>query len=357
MRPAIRALPIILLLFLLATGGLAGFWFHEEKLVRGGLADWTEARRAEGYKIDYAAPAISGFPFTVAIRLDRPTVTDPSGRWQWTGEAIEAVSHIWSIADVVIHPLGRQVLAYPAGDKLASIAATAASAEGTLSFDIAGRPHALHMTADKLALELLPGDPRLNLTASGAQLDLTLPEHSDAKAAAGASPNLPPSLELETRLDDLTLPQAIDTGPLGDKIHWLTARAELEGTVPAGTPAKALAAWRDQGGTLELKSLDIDWGPLRMAVNGTLALDDTMQPEGAGTAKLQGYGETIDVLVARGLVKPNDGAFVKAALNLMARTPPEGGEKMLSLSLHVQKQALYAGPLKLMRLPPIKWAE
>ncbi len=355
MRPAIRVLSLLALFLLLAGGGLSAFWFHEAKIVRNGLADWTAARRGEGYKVDYAPPVLSGFPLTVAIRLDHPTVTDPSGQWQWTGEAVEAESHLWSIGDVTIRPLGTQEVVYPQGDGLARITAKTASAAGRLSFGLGGRARALHLTAEKLALTL--GDAGQLLTADGATLDLALPEPGNAKPAPAATPSLPPSLEIEARLDDLALPPAIDSGPLGPRLHWLTFRAEIDGAIPAGAPAKALTQWRDGGGTLEIKTLDIDWGPMEMNVSATLALDGALQPEGAGTAKIHGYAETIDALVARQLVKPNEGALAKAALGLMARTPPEGGEKVLTVSLRVQKQSLYAGPIRLMRLPPVKWAE
>jgi hypothetical protein len=356
MRPALRALPLLLLLLVLAGAGLSAFWVHEERLVRDGLADWTAARRAEGYKIEYGAPDISGFPFTVDVRLDHPTIADPTGQWQWTGDGVEAISHLWSLRDVSIRPQGTQTVSFPQGETLMHLTATAARAEGTLSFALGGHARAIHLAAEKLSLAL--GNAADLLTAGSASLDIELPEApAAAQPTGGANPTLPPSAEIATELDDLALPPSVNPGPLGPKLHWLMLRAEIDGAIPSGAPAKALASWRDSGGSIDVKTLDLDWGPLGMTVNATLALDDALQPEGAGTAKIHGFDATIDALMAQHLVKPNEGIIAKAALGLMAQTAPGGGDKVLAVALRVQHQSLFAGPFRLMRLPPVQWAQ
>ena len=136
----------------------------------------------------------------------------------------------------------------------------------------------------------------------------------------------------------------------------LTAEAQLRGPVDGKGPLEALKAWRDAGGTLELRHFALDWGPLQISGNATLALDPNLQPEGAGTGEIRGFAETVDALVGQGLVKPDSGALAKAALGLLAKTPPGGGAKVLSIPLSIQRQTLYAGPFGLMKLPTIKWS-
>jgi hypothetical protein len=140
-------------------------------------------------------------------------------------------------------------------------------------------------------------------------------------------------------------------------MQTLKLAAAIDGTVPPGPPLAALVAWRAAGGTIEVKSLDVAWGPLQLSGAGTLTLDRALQPEGAGTAKIRGYAETVDALVAHRLMRPDDGKLAKAGLTLLAKRPPEGGPRVLTVPLRVQQQMLYAGPIELLRLPTVSWPQ
>ena len=389
MRPVLRYLFAALVIVLVAAGAYTAFWFHSAELVRDGFAAWTSARRAEGYAVAYAGPEITGYPWHLRIRLDRIALAAPGGRWRWAADAVEAKLMAWAFRRITVRPLGRQTLAYPGADGSETAAATATDAKGVILLRDRGRLEEAHCTAEGLVLAL-PRAPR-PLTAERARLELAVlppsPQPASSSGARGAAPNIgnsvpapgseaqgaspsigspgpapgtdappPPSAELSLRLDGVTLPQA-QPGPLGPHVQWLTAEAVLDGSVRPDGPAKALAAWRDEGGAVEIRRLELAWGPLLLSGNATLALDGNMQPEGAGTANIRGYGETIDALVAQGLMKPQAGTLTKAALGLMAKTPADGGAKVLTVPLSIQNRVLYAGPIGLLKLPTIVWAE
>jgi hypothetical protein len=83
-------------------------------------------------------------------------------------------------------------------------------------------------------------------------------------------------------------------------------------------------AWRDAGGTLEVTALALDWGSLRLAGEGTLALDDRDRPLGAGTLRVAGWSEAIDAFQAARAIEPMPAAVLKAALAFLGRV--SGGE-------------------------------
>jgi hypothetical protein len=114
--------------------------------------------------------------------------------------------------------------------------------------------------------------------------------------------------------------------------------------------------WREASGVLQLTSVKLLWGPLTLAGEGTLALDAQGRVELAGTARLTGWSETVDALVASGSVKPNGGALAKAALGMLAR-PKEGGPKEkgeVSVAVAIQQGQLYLGGIRLGPAPPLR---
>jgi hypothetical protein len=86
-----------------------------------------------------------------------------------------------------------------------------------------------------------------------------------------------------------------------------------------------------------------------------MALDRNLQPVGALTAAIAGYDETMDRLVATGLVRPGAALFAKFALGLLARAPGNGGPPEIRSPISVQEGWIYIGPVKLLPAPVIRW--
>ncbi len=349
MRLAPRPLAAASGVILLILAGYTGFWFHEAGVVRDGLAEWTAVQRAAGLTVAYEGPRLSGFPLRIAVRLEHPVLADPVRHWRWSGEAVSAAVFPWAFRHVTVHPIGRQELTFTTGGETALMTASAAAATAVVDVSARGSLERGSFDATDMSVAL-PGASAA-ATVHLAHVELALP----AAPAAAAGPALAPSLTIALSLTEIALPGA-EGSPLGASLGWLGAEGQLRGPLEGKSPLAALTAWRDAGGTLELKSFSLAWGPLELSGNATLALDPAMQPEGAGTAQIRGFDETIDALVGNGLVKPNDGAIAKGVLGLLAKTPADGGPKVLSVALTIQKQALYAGPIRLLRLPTIKWA-
>ena len=119
--------------------------------------------------------------------------------------------------------------------------------------------------------------------------------------------------------------------------------------------AAAIRAWSNDGGAIDVQSLDLVHGVLGLNGEGTLALDNDLQPIGAFTARIAGFQAAIDQLVAAGMVRPDDGKLAKVVLGVMAKVPKGGGPLQISLPLTLQDRKLSVGPLPLVRLPMINW--
>ena len=80
-------------------------------------------------------------------------------------------------------------------------------------------------------------------------------------------------------------------------IEFINFDFSLFGPLPTGNTNAAVQTWRDAGGTVEIHSFHILWGPLGIDSAGTVALDGEMRPIGALTADITGYGDVIDALI------------------------------------------------------------
>jgi hypothetical protein len=191
----------------------------------------------------------------------------------------------------------------------------------------------LDIDARGIAFEASPGDGRIGrLTARGRQ------------GADGA-------VLVTLALDDIMLPPGAGMG-LGRDMARLFAEAVASGPLPRTPDAAGLDAWRVAGGVIDVSRLEIDWGPLSVSADGTLALDDALRPLAALSARIIGYGAALEALAAAGVVKPGDASLATIALNLIA-TPDAEGRRVLTVAVTAQNGILMVGPITIARLAPV----
>ena len=109
----------------------------------------------------------------------------------------------------------------------------------------------------------------------------------------------------------------------------------------------ALAAWRDQGGYLELDELRFASGPATIAATGALALDGAGRPEGAGRFIFSGGGE-----LSAELALPPEQQAVLSALAAANGAGP-GEEIRLDLSWRIQEGLLFVEGIPFYRFNPL----
>ncbi len=334
---------VLVAALLLGAGGYAVYWFYVASAIPPAIAEWAEQRRAEGYEVAYADLAVEGFPFRLLVRargiaIGRPAGPDP---WRWRGESLAAVAQPWNFHHLIFSFEGRHELSYALGGEERIVAAMAEVPLVSVVSDGEGRLE--RFAVDLEGLELSASHWRRPLRARRLQLH--------GRINAGASEDHPAgSLDLALSAEDLALP-AEAGGPLGTEIAEIEVAITVLGVLPRGTPPESVAAWRDDGGTVELRSFVLAWGPLDVAVSGTLALDEKMRPTGTATALVKGYSQTIDALVAGGWIGAARALTAKTVLALLAKEEAEG--KAVRLPLKARGGRLYLGPLPLVRLPPL----
>ena len=129
----------------------------------------------------------------------------------------------------------------------------------------------------------------------------------------------------------------------------------VTGQVPPQLRVPFLAAWRESGGRMLIDRLSLEWGPLAVQATGTVTLDAALQPQANLTANVRGFLETVDALVAAGMVEAEQSGLIKAGLALLAGAPDSDGVATLTAPLSLNGGRLFLGPLQIAQLPPVVW--
>ena len=321
-------------------------WFFMATSLRGGIEDWFVERRAEGYMARYAKLELGGFPFRLSARLDGPALgwPDPRAPWAWEGDRMVAETRPWSPGRLTVRLAGAHRVRLT-------------GAGGPVSYDGSAAVLTAHIVLDD-------GWPRrwdlsvadLGFAAEGQASFLAVGKASvEARLHMPAEPDHRTSIfDLKLKAEGLRVPDGLSL-PLGATVGGLVLEGSVMGPVPLGPWVESAAAWRDDGGTIEVGRLTIVYGPLSVRANGTLALDAEMQPIGAFTAKIRGFFDLVDALQAKGLMRARDAVTAKVVLGVLSKRPESGGPPTLSLPVTIQDRKVYAGPVALTRLPPIRW--
>lgn len=340
----IRLLSGLALVLVVAAAGWTAWWFQLAGNVRDGIGRWAEARRADGWRVSFAAIEIDGFPGTMHVRLTDPHIVRPDGL-DWQAPTVTGALSPLTPQRVRIEAPGRHAVVLPGREPLA-LQVDAGRATAELVIDDGGRLDAVQAVLEAVTAAA-PGGERLS--AEQVRADLTRSIAADAAHSASTA-----AFELSAR--GVELPPGA-TPVLDRRVTAATVRGRLQGEVPPGDLVPALGAWRDDGGTVEIDRLTLDWRPLSLTAEGTLALDAEMQPMMAMTASIRGFLELVDALTRQGMVKAKDAQTAKLVLGLMAKAPPEGGPPALQVPVTVQEGKLSVGPAVLGKVPPIPWPE
>ncbi|MBL6935550.1 MAG: DUF2125 domain-containing protein [Alphaproteobacteria bacterium] len=362
-----RPLVIFFVVLALLAGAYSGWWMVLASGLRDGVAAWAGERRALGHEVTHGDLDVAGFPLSLRLRLGEASyVLNPQGvGWAWRGGGLGVTVSPWDPGHFEFSIHGVHRLTYASGDggwRTATLSmGEGGEAGGMVGLDGAGLPWAGFLDAEGLEVKLREDGATVALRRFHFDLRKHPPgEMVDGEAAGGdGEAGLIPAheaafLQVAFILEGLRLPEET-TQPFGPEVDLVQGRIDLLGAPPRGPARAAAQAWRDNGGTVELGGFALRWDGLDVSGEGTLALDGELQPTGAMTLSVQGFGTVIDTLVAKGVIQPGPAATARTILGLMAKTPEDGGAPVLKAPLSVQKRKLFVGPVRLMELPALVW--
>lgn len=347
----IRRHPIFVLTVALAAIVLSygAAWLFAAGIMGDEVDSWIAERRAEGWTVDHGPIAAEGFPLALRLNIDSLRMEHGEGGRYWRAPAVTISFRPWNLRRIEFSAPGTHRFGAVSGVRRSEFSLSAATADGHVRIDDAGRVKLLTVMLKGVRFAAAPNTPET--TARRFVLTLSAPE---PVADPAIPPHRRPSFRLVADADGIDLPPNVRPA-LGNRIENLGLTAMLRGRLGARPLAKALAEWRDSGGIIEIERLQLKWADLGLAADGTVALDRNMQPVGALTARITGFRETADALVAAGKVRPRDAVTARIVLGMLAKTPKDGGPPVITAPLSAQHGRLFIGPVGLLSLPRIGW--
>jgi hypothetical protein len=158
--------------------------------------------------------------------------------------------------------------------------------------------------------------------------------------------------DFAVEISQLQIPTTL-AAPLDPTAERILAVGRLDGIFPQTEPRRALAAWRDGGGALELERVEVEWPPLGVTASGRLTLDDQLRPEGQLAARIAGLPELLDRLVEQGLMTAQQVSNIKLAVLVFAGERDDKSRPVLAAPLIFRAGILSLGPLPLARISPV----
>ncbi|MCP4328725.1 MAG: DUF2125 domain-containing protein [Alphaproteobacteria bacterium] len=333
-------MPLTVLAVIAFAGAYAGYWYYAKGALHDGVDLWIAQRRAEGIDVRVGALSITGFPFALDAEARDVVAAQAGGRVAWEGRVpiLHMVGAPWDfrrLAFATGGPAELIVVNIVTGQRAAI---TAARGEGSAAFEASGRLRFRELRLYKIGAE--GSEPFLPMTA--------------AVADFGVNQREPDAVEVSLRAVDMTMPPL--PGPqLGQSLQTLAATIVWQGAIPSLPTQSALAAWRANGGRVDIRFLEAVWGPLGFTASGEARLDADLQPTGTLSTTTQGYREAVNAIEAAGQMSPRQAAQTRLMLDLMATRPGNGGPPQLDVDLNLVDRRLSAGALPLAVLPRIDW--
>jgi hypothetical protein len=127
------------------------------------------------------------------------------------------------------------------------------------------------------------------------------------------------------------------------------------GALPDFTKRDSVVAWNAASGVIEIDRFRLNWGPLNLAMTGTLALNNDLQPEGAFSGRIGNRENVVKAMASAKWITKNDAALLNNALNQLPKSSGANDKDGETMPLAVQSGGLFLGPVRVVTLPKISW--
>jgi hypothetical protein len=335
-------------------------WFFFVHQTQRAIDQWAGTQRENGVEVTWQSLGFSGYPFRVNAQVGEPEliVRQPNRVTTWKSPLLTLKFSSTAPRAIGFSSPGTHNLHLATDDKTWSVVVDAETLKG----------QALFSPNDYRRIEKLTGRfAGLSVTPSNLVEAVTVDQGNFVVTHRAATPVDPQavhpqgaSFELRLATQDIYVPEdllranALDT--LDPLINAFSTEFLVNGELNSGSiDINSLTAWRDSGGTVEITSIELHWGPVQIDANGTLALDDDLQPVGSFATQIAGLEQLITEMEISSVLSPSDAAIARTILSILSRRSEDEGLVHVKIPITLQDRTLRLGPVPLVQFKPISW--
>lgn len=326
----------LLIVVLVVSALWAGYWYVGSQAMERGVTGWFAAQSGAPLQAEHQGIAVAGFPNRFDLTVTDPRLADARAGLGWQASFAQVFMMTWKPWHIIATLPNAQTLTLPGQEVAiasASFQASAVLVPGTdLTLDRAA------LAADTLALDSTAG---WDIAAATLRLGLRrAPDRVNAQEAA---------LELTT----LSLPRGMTAGlaaaaDLPEQIDLVRIDSILGLSAPLDRHAgQTRPALQD----ITLREGLIRWDDLIVSASGTLTPTADGRPEGRIDLRVENWRKLVPVLIAAGVISPQQSQTVTRALELLATQG--GNPDILPLPVTFREGWMTLGPLPLGPAPQL----
>lgn len=165
-----------------------------------------------------------------------------------------------------------------------------------------------------------------------------------------------PGTTLEIEMPQGVRVHAPELDEFSSSLDSISLTARIPAQLPADFTARDLSRWKDAGGKIIVKDVQLRKSTLNVKGNGEITLDDRLQPALQLPVAMTGHGEFLTELQTRKITDSRQALIAGAVLGALAK-PNADNIPEVAILLSIQKSTLYAGPIRITDIPPVFWPE
>jgi uncharacterized protein DUF2125 len=338
-----KILTAFLILAVFAFGGYTYLWFHTAEKLEDWLLETLARLEQRGYLSSYDRIEVKGFPFKLEVRLFDPCIQFPKP----TPFKVSA-SGVMTATTCIWRP---QYVTIKQDNKTSFVELIKEMEE--IEFPLASLDHfqirgLLNGSFFKDYAVLLKGVHIGAWSAEEISFDCLNEDKGDKLA------------KINLNIKDLSVKESINKfleGPLVSTIQHFALEANLlMPKMREGSIETILKAWYEQDGTVDVKKFAVIWNDIQVEGNGSLSLDQDLQPLATFGVKIYGIDPFLKKLVQLKLIRKGSLLFVKAILSPLARTNELNKQvPYYQFSMSVQDRELSIEGIPITQFDAINW--
>lgn len=320
-----RSMRAVLWLVLVLGLLWAGYWFVGSRAVESSVAGWFADQQAAGMVAENKGIAVAGFADRFDLTVTEPKLADPATGWGWQAPFAQVLAMTWKPWHLIAALPHTQEITAPDGQKV-NVNSSRLMASLLMKPAVGLPPRRLVVEGEGLAL------------ASNAGWTLGADK---AVLAAEEDPTRTNSLRLGADVTKITVPASLATLPdLGPEAALIHADVSLGLSEPL--------AWAMEGAAVtavHVTAVQVTWGKMDLTASGEVTANADGLAEGKVDMHLKGWQSLPALVVALGLVPPQNEVTVQRGLEFLSKTGKD--PDVLTLPLTFAKGYMSLGPLPL----------